>query len=53
MGGVIVFLVFLVVYYGWARTRFQGPRVMGQEAELTEIEREFEQAAEGLGTPPA
>jgi amino acid transporter len=50
----IAFLVFLVVYYyGWARSRFQGPRVMGQEAELTEIEREFEQAAEGLGTAPA
>ena len=39
-------VVLLLVYYlVWARTRFQGPRVMGREEELTEIEREFEQAA--------
>jgi amino acid transporter len=41
----------LVYYFGWARSRFQGPKVMGQEAELTELEREFEHAAESLGTP--
>ena len=29
--------------------RFAGPKVMGGEAELTELEREFEQAAEHLG----
>ena len=31
---------------------FKGPQVMGAEAELTEIEREFEQAAEHLERPP-
>jgi len=46
-------LFLLVYYYGWARARFQGPRVMGQEEELTEIEREFEHAAEQLGGAPA
>jgi amino acid transporter len=47
-----VTVVLLVVYYfGWARARFQGPKVMGGDVELTEIEREFEQAAKGLGTP--
>jgi amino acid transporter len=48
MVGTVVLL--LVYYFGWARSRFQGPKVMGQEAELTELEREFEQAAKGLGT---
>ena len=47
MIGIVVLL--LVYYFGWARTRFQGPRVQGGEAELTELEREFEQAAEHLG----
>jgi len=46
-------LFLLIYYYGWARARFQGPRVMGQEEELTEIEREFEHAAEQLGGAPA
>jgi amino acid transporter len=47
-----VTVVLLVVYYfGWARARFQGPKVMGGDVELTEIEREFEQAAKGLGAP--
>jgi len=49
MIGTVVFL--LVYYYGWARRGFQGPRVMGMEAELTEIEREFEHAAEELSGP--
>ncbi len=49
MIGTVVFL--LVYYFGWARRGFQGPRVMGREAELTEIEREFEHAAEELGGP--
>lgn len=49
MIGTVVFL--LVYYYGWARRSFQGPRVMGMEAELTEIEREFEHAAEELSGP--
>jgi amino acid transporter len=47
---VATVLLLLVYYFGWARARFQGPKVMGQEAELTELEREFDQAAKGLGT---
>lgn len=46
MIGAVVLLI--VYYYVWAKSRFQGPRVMGMEAELTEIEREFEHAAEEL-----
>lgn len=46
----LAFLAFLVVYYfAWARRRFKGPVVEVGEAELTEIEREFEKAAEELG----
>jgi amino acid transporter len=45
----IVFLGFLLVYYfAWARRRFKGPIVEVGEVELTEIEREFEHAAEEL-----
>jgi amino acid transporter len=44
-------VLLLVYYFAWARSRFQGPRVMGREEELTEIEREFEQAAKELGSP--
>ena len=40
--------ILLVYYYGYARSRFQGPRVMGADAQLTDLEKEFEQAAEGL-----
>jgi amino acid transporter len=47
------FALLVVYYFGWARARFQGPRVMGREEELTEIEREFDQAAEQLGGAPA
>lgn len=44
-----VFLAALVVYYfAWARDRFEGPQILVREGELTEIEREFEQAAEDL-----
>ena len=46
MAAVVLLLV--VYYFGWARSRFQGPKVMGAEGELTEIEREFQQAAKGL-----
>jgi amino acid transporter len=46
MGTVVLLLVY---YFAWARSRFQGPRIMGAEAELTELEREFEVAAEHLG----
>jgi amino acid transporter len=45
----VVFLGALVVYYfAWARRRFKGPIVEVQEGALTEIEREFEHAAEEL-----
>ena len=44
---VIGFLVILAVYYlVWARSRFVGPHRQGSDAQLTEIEREFEHAAE-------
>ena len=45
LGTVILLLIY---YFGWARSRFKGPRSMGDTAELTEIEREFERAAEEL-----
>jgi amino acid transporter len=41
----------LVYYFGWARARFQGPKVMGRDEELTELEREFERAAGELKGP--
>jgi amino acid transporter len=46
MVGTVVLL--LVYYFGYAKTSFKGPRSMGDSAELTEIEREFEHAAEEL-----
>ncbi|HEX4898042.1 MAG TPA: amino acid permease [Candidatus Limnocylindrales bacterium] len=46
---MLAFVVILLVYYfGWARSRFKGPQIHGGEAELTELEKEFEQAAEEL-----
>ena len=43
---MLITVVFLLVYYfAYARQNFKGPRTMGDAAELTEIEREFEQAA--------
>ncbi len=45
------FVLLVIYYFAWARTRFQGPRVMGREEELSELEREFEHAAEELGGP--
>jgi amino acid transporter len=45
---VAIVLFLLVYYFGWARRSFKGPQVMGREEELTEIEREFEDAAKGL-----
>ena len=44
----VTVLLLVVYYFGWARSRFQGPKVMGGEAELTELEREFQHAAEEL-----
>jgi amino acid transporter len=49
MLGAVVLLA--IYYFAWARRRFQGPRVMGGEEALTEIEREFEQAAVDLKGP--
>jgi amino acid transporter len=46
MVGTVVLLV--IYYFGYARSRFKGPRSMGDTSELTEIEREFEHAAEEL-----
>jgi amino acid transporter len=49
---MVVTVVFLLAYYfGWARARFQGPRIMGREEELTDLEREFDQAARELKGP--
>jgi amino acid transporter len=46
---VVGFLVLLAIYYFvWARRNFKGPQRMGDSAGLTEIEREFERAAEGV-----
>ena len=42
---VIIVLFLLVYYFGWARRRFMGPRAMGRDEELTEIEREFDHEA--------
>jgi amino acid transporter len=47
IGAVILLLIY---YLGWARSRFKGPRSMGDTTALTEIEREFERAAEELQT---
>jgi len=41
-------ILLLVYYFGYARTRFQGPRVMGREDQLTELEREFQHAARDI-----
>jgi amino acid transporter len=46
---IITVLLLLVYYFGWARSRFKGPRTMGGEAQLTEIEKEFDQAASEIG----
>jgi amino acid transporter len=51
---MLAVVVLLAVYYFvWAKNRFQGPRIMGQEAELSELEKEFEHAAEELKGAPA
>jgi amino acid transporter len=48
---VLAVVLLLVYYFVWARSRFKGPRVMGGETELTEIEREFDAAARELEGP--
>ena len=46
---MVAVLVFLLVYYfAWARRRFTGPKIHTVEAEMTDIEKEFEHAAEEL-----
>lgn len=45
---ILTVALLLVYFYGYARTRFQGPRVMGEEEDLTELEKEFEHAAADL-----
>jgi amino acid transporter len=47
---ILVVLFLSAYFYGWARRSFQGPRVMGREDQLTEIEREFEHAAQEVTT---
>ena len=42
LAGVVLLLVY---YFGYAKAHFQGPRVQGAAAELTELEREFDSAA--------
>ena len=46
---VVTVLLLVVYYFAYARRAFQGPRSMGDAAELTEIEREFSHEAEKLG----
>ncbi len=47
---VAAFILLLTIYYFlWARTRFAGPHRQGSEAQLSEIEREFDSAAARLG----
>ena len=45
---LITVILMAIYYFGWAKSRFQGPRVMGADDTLTEIEREFEHAAETI-----
>ena len=45
---LITVVLMAIYYFGWAKSRFQGPRVMGADDALTEIEREFEHAAETM-----
>ena len=45
---VITVVLLLAYYFGWAKARFKGPQAQGGEAQLTEIEKEFKQAAQEL-----
>jgi amino acid transporter len=45
---LIVVALLGVYYFAWAKSRFRGPHAMGAEATLTEIELEFEHAAEEI-----
>ena len=45
---IAVVILLAIYYFAFARNSFKGPRSMGDTAELTEIEREFEHAAEEI-----
>jgi amino acid transporter len=46
---MVATVAFLLIYYfAWARRHFTGPKIHTIEAEMTEIEREFEHAAEEI-----
>ena len=47
---LIVVALLVVYYFAWAKSRFRGPHAMGAEATLTEIELEFEHAAEEIAS---
>ena len=48
---VSIFLGLLLLYYFlWARSRFTGPKRQGSDTELSELEREFAEAAEQVKT---
>ena len=47
---LITVILMAIYYFGWAKSRFQGPRVMGADETLSEIEREFEHAAETIAS---
>jgi hypothetical protein len=50
---MLIVAVALVLYYLlWARTRFKGPQIHGGEAQLSEIEKEFEQRRPARRTAP-
>ncbi len=41
-------LILVVYYFAYAKRHFEGPRAMGREDQLTELEKEFEHAAADL-----
>jgi amino acid transporter len=47
---IAVIILLAIYYFGSARRTFKGPHAMGTVADLTEIEREFEQAAEEIAS---
>jgi amino acid transporter len=42
---VATLLLLAIYYFAWARSRFKGPQAQGAEGQLTEIEKEFQEAA--------
>ncbi len=47
---LITLALMAIYYFAYAKNKFQGPRIMGADDTLTEIEREFEHAAETIVT---